>query len=98
MIHNLEKDNNPTALLIFGKGDISVQAGLAENAPQAIVTFVNQEPTEIGTIDETLAGKDISEVYKNVIMSFDNPASIDVVIRALERAKSHILENGFKQD
>ena len=97
--YTLEKDNKPITLLTFGAGDISVQAALTKSTPQAIVTFANRmKPTEIGTIDESLMGKEIHEVYKNVIMIFNNPASIDAVIRALKVAKSHILNNGFKQD
>lgn len=78
-------------LLKFGYGDICVAGGYTENEDKrtGFVIFTNQEPREIGSVGVVKAGEVDLEDYP-VVMTFSNKKSIDVVIKALEQAKSYM--------
>ena len=77
----------------FGNGDVSVMVSMTgtRKEPQAMLVFLNREPTKIGRIDEDA---DLSRtklgVYnpsKDIAMLFSKPESIDCVISALLAVK-----------
>lgn len=77
----------------FGTGDVSVRVSVAgtASAPQAMIIYQNQEPSEIKGYDEST---DLSRISRgtfypreDIAMYFSKPESIDVVISALKVAR-----------
>jgi len=81
---------NGNATLCFGYGDICVNS--ATQGDKAFVLFSNQSKREIGSEGEILIGQEVNVNEIPVAMQFDKVESIDVVIKALEIAKIHLLE------
>ena len=84
--------NQEQTKLKFGNGDICVAGGYTEHENNKITGFVifgSQEPREIGSPGVLKAGEVNLEDYP-VVMTFSNKKSIDVVIKALEQAKSYM--------
>jgi len=79
--------------LEFGTGDICVTGGHFLNEKlekNGLVTFSNQSAREIGTLGDIVIGGNYKLENFAVIMTFEKVESIDVVIRALEDAKSEM--------
>lgn len=89
----INKTNNQIDLE-FGKGDICIAGGCFkddENKKVGLVTFIDQEPREIG-IEGIVKGNQSYKVGDfPVIMTFDKSESIDVVIEQLKQAKNEML-------
>ena len=84
--------NQEQTKLEFGNGDICVAGGYTEHENNKItgfVLFTNQDPREIGSKGVVKAGEVNLEDYP-VVMTFSNKKSIDVMIKALEQAKSYM--------
>ncbi len=83
--------NKENVRLEFGSGDICVAGGFSQNRDMVsgFVIFTNQEPREIGSEGVLKKGEVNLEEYP-VIMTFNKKESIDVIIRELEKAKSHM--------
>lgn len=75
----------------FGKGDILVSDGFIEETKTGCLMLANDVPNEIGKDHPERIGKTTDELKQDIIFTFTKPESIDVVIRALERAKSKML-------
>lgn len=77
--------------LEFGNGDICVAGGCTDHGDKktGFVVFTNQGPREIGSKGVVKAGEVNLEDYP-VVMTFSNKKSIDVMIKALEQAKSYM--------
>ncbi len=78
----------------FGNGDIIVADGFVKEDNMGCLMLANDVPNEIGTDHPHRVGKDTDELKQDVIMTFTNVASIDVVIGALQRAKEKMIVNG----
>jgi hypothetical protein len=83
-------DIENVTLLEFGKADINVMDAKGES--YTCVMFKNQQGAYINAEDTTVKGKTAKEIQPEVIMIFDNPFSIDVVIEKLQLAKSQLLD------
>jgi hypothetical protein len=77
-------------LLEFGKADILVMDAKGES--YTCVMFKNQQGAFIDAEDTSVKGKTATEIQPDVIMLFDNPFSIDVVIEKLQLAKSQMID------
>ena len=89
-------DIENVTLMEFGKADINVMDATGEG--YTCVMFKNQQGAHIDAEDPTVKGKTATEVQPEVIMIFDNPFSIDVVIGKLELAKAAIIKQWGKSD
>ena len=79
--------------LQFGKGDICIAGGFyydVDNNKVGLVTFLNQEPHEIGTEGIIRGGREYSLNKFPVIMTFTKAKSIDAVIEQLLSAKKEM--------
>jgi hypothetical protein len=74
-------------ILEFGQGDILCVPGVGEK--HTSVLFKTHEPHEIGK--EHTVGPDSDQFKPDVVMTFNNPGSIDVVIEMLQKAKKDLL-------
>lgn len=77
-------------LLAFGNGDIGVTFGEEEDNGNAFVAFANIEPREIASLKPV--SEELNGYKMECFMSFDNPDSIDVVIRNLMMAKQLLID------
>ena len=80
--------------LEFGKGDICIAGGYFENEKYekvGLVSFIEQEPREIGAVGITTPYQEHKVGDFPVIMTFNKIESIDVVIEQLEQAKYEML-------
>lgn len=91
MIHKNKKYGSVKcySFLEFGKGDIKVVDALGEG--HVSVLFRNDSVHAIGENDPTTGGISSDEFNPNVVMAFDNPDSIDVVIDFLLKAKKALV-------
>lgn len=88
------KHNEDAVELQFGKGDIEVMPGwLDQDEKASAICFTRREPSPIGTHTDYVPYKRVEAEDAPVRMVFDNPDSIDVIIRALEYAKSLLVED-----
>ena len=76
----------------FGQGDVSITMSMAgtKASPQAALIFQNREPTVIGPITNENTDKIKREPYspwKDMVLLFSNPESIDWMIVALQTVK-----------
>jgi hypothetical protein len=83
-------DIENVTLLEFGKADILVIDAKGESS--TCVMFKNQQGAFINAEDTTVKGKTATEIQPEVIMLFDNPFSIDVIIEKLQLAKSQMID------
>lgn len=93
MIKDYEYNNQ--IALEFGKGDICINGGYFEGDNKekiGIVTFINQEPHEIGEAGIIKANVEYKIKDFPVIMTFTKVESIDAVIGQLLEAKSNMLK------
>ena len=73
-------------MIELGNGDVKVAALRFQDDKQVGVEFVNDVPNPIGKKHNT-SGTTTDESNPQVILSFTNVESIDVVERALNKAK-----------
>lgn len=73
-------------MIELGNGDVKVAALKFQEDNQVGIEFVNDKPNPIGTKHNT-AGTTTDESNPQVILSFTNVESIEVVERALNKAK-----------
>lgn len=71
----------------FGTGDIVVADGFIHETKTGCLMLANDVPNDIGKDHPERIGKTTDEVKQDVVFTFTNVESINVVIRALERAK-----------
>ena len=79
--------------LEFGKGDICVNGGHflgGNNERIGMVAFSNQAPRDIGSVGDIKAGQECKVGDFPVVMTFTKIESIDVLINALQHAKSEM--------
>lgn len=88
MIHKNAKIGNTKGITLIelGNGDVQVCAISCKVEKYAGVEFVNDKPNPIGTKHNT-AGCTTDNTQPQAILSFTNVASIEVVERALAKAK-----------
>src|SRR5687768_13763340 len=79
----------------FGKGTVLVSAAKTEGGEFSLVCFKSSDAKPIGS-DGGGLGTAVKETKQDIIFSFTNPKSVDVVIRALIEAKAHL--SGFPSD
>lgn len=76
--------------LEFGKGDICIAGGHffdGKGDKVGLVTFIDQEPREIGVEGITKGGQGYNVGEFPVIMTFTKKESIDVLIDQLKQAR-----------
>lgn len=84
--------NKNVTIAKFGKGDIIVTEGyLPDDNTISCVFMRNDIEKEIGISHPENKGKSTDELGVDIIMFFDNPKSIDVVIEMLQKAKDRLL-------
>ena len=77
----------------FGQGDLLVGAASGPIGA-ALVVRNNEQSEEIGTFHPEDMGKLIDSTPGNkIIFTFDKVESVDVVLKALEDIKAHIINN-----
>ena len=83
------------AKMEFGTGDIGFNAGVIKEDDNKVgfILFCNQEPRPIGSPGDVKAGTVVDINDFPVVMKFYRKESIDVVIKALNEARSLMLED-----
>jgi hypothetical protein len=79
-------DINYQVQLKFGDGTIG--SGVILDKDKIHIVFSEQEKRELGHITEMPL-----EYTPLILMTFDSPASIDVIIALLEEAKNRLIKN-----
>jgi len=80
----------PVATLEFGKGDICVSVAQDKKHKCSFIIFKNIEVEPVGKYLEGMQDKTIKDLDPEIIMIFDNPASINVVIEMLLMARMNL--------
>lgn len=76
---------NDRRLLEFGSGDIGIGIGAVKGT--ATLVFINQEVRPLGTLCAN--GEPFYDLQPDdVMMTFSNPESIDVMIRCLQMVRT----------
>lgn len=86
-------NKNVQTELAFGEGDICIAGGYVKDNmlnKVGLVTFINQEPREIGVEGITKGGTVHLLGEFPIIMTFTKSESIDVLIEQLLQAKSEM--------
>ena len=89
------KISKDSATMVFGEGDICINPGryIDNDAKVGFILFCNQEPRPIGSPGDVKAGTVVDINDFPVVMKFYRKESIDVVIKALNEARSLMLED-----
>lgn len=74
----------------FGLGDIIVADGYVLETKQGSLLLANDQPGDIGRDHEDRKGKSTDEFTQDIIFTFANTESVDVIIEALQRVKVQI--------
>ena len=83
-------NNVPCIFIEFGSGDIMVASGKFSEE-KTMVVFKNIEPVKVGTSLKGV-GKNLKEVKPEVIITFSDPESIDIIMKYLRAAKKNLIE------
>jgi len=81
-------DREGITLMKFGTGDIGVTHVVHDDYTG--VAFKNQESRDVGSAENLGKNMTISRFNTEVMMTFDKPESIDVVIEQLQKAKTEL--------
>lgn len=83
----------------FGKGDIVVSAGENPESKNVCLIMSNSKDGAhpIGDFKEPRAKTTNEMNGLQIVMHFDNVASIDVVIEALQEARQDLIDNGWEK-
>ena len=89
------KISKDSATMVFGEGDICISPGryIDNDNKVGFIIFCNQEPRPIGSPGDVKAGTVVDVDDFPVVMKFRKIESIDVVIKALNEARSLMLED-----
>lgn len=77
-------------VLEFGKGDIMITHG--DNEKHQSVHFKTTESFEVGQVHKNPEGATSDDFKSEIIMTFDNPNSIDVLMEYLQIAKETLFK------
>ncbi|MBU3111995.1 hypothetical protein [Clostridium lacusfryxellense] len=89
----VKNNQNNQIELAFGDGDICIAGGYVRDCmleKSGLVTFINQEPREIGIEGITKGGEVHLLGEFPIIMTFTKAESIDALITQLEQAKKEM--------
>ena len=78
--------NDKQTVITFGTGDVCI-APIQSADNENILGFCNQAPREIGTVGDYLKGDEVEMEWFPVMLKFDKPECIDVLIKALTAVK-----------
>ncbi|MFA5299769.1 MAG: hypothetical protein WC389_16410 [Lutibacter sp.] len=97
MIYKQASVNGWTCVLAkFGNGDIEVASGISKSKKFACIIFKNIPQQEIGS-PVLSPGKTIEEEKPEMVITFTDPRSIDVILKHLIAARESLINTNKKK-
>ena len=78
--------NDKQTIVHFGTGDVCI-APIQTADNENCLGLCNQAPREIGSVGDYLEGDEVELEWFPVMLKFDKPECIDVLIKALEAVR-----------